>query len=63
MKQAQIKCPHCGTQITVRQTADGVGGGISTDNQSKIFAAADRMFKAMDKHFNEIFDPKLWRDK
>ena len=56
MKQARINCPKCGAHITVRDAAD-----IAPENQRKIFAAADAMFKSLDEHFKKIFDRKLWR--
>lgn len=55
MKQARINCPKCGAHITVRDAAD-----IAPENQRKIFAAADAMFKSLDEHFKKIFDRKLW---
>lgn len=58
MKIAHIKCPHCGEEITVRQVD---GYEVSQENERKIWAAADEMFKAMDTGFRKIFHPSLWR--
>jgi uncharacterized Zn finger protein (UPF0148 family) len=58
MKQARIECPHCGGKITIRKidSAD-----VAPENQAKIWAAADEMFRAIDAGFNKIFHPSLWR--
>lgn len=58
MKQAHIKCPHCGGQITVRQSDSK---DIAPENLEKIWAAADEMFKAMDAGFRKVFNPSLWK--
>jgi hypothetical protein len=55
VKQASIKCPHCGGHIVVRQTDP------PEENVEKIWAAADEAFKAMDAAFHKIFHPSLWR--
>ena len=57
-KQAQIHCPSCGAKITVRQSDST---DLSDEQASKIFAAADEMFKAMDAGFKKIFHPSLWK--
>lgn len=57
VKQAKIKCPHCGGAIIVRQS----GGNIPPDKAEKIWAAADEAFKMMDAAMHKVFHPKLWR--
>lgn len=58
MKIAEIKCPHCGEKIRVRQVDEHT---VSPENERKIWDAADEMFKAMDAGFRKIFNPALWR--
>ena len=54
MKQAKIKCPHCGSGFTVRQVE---GDEIEPERIAAIWAASDEMFKAMDKLFANFFKP------
>lgn len=58
MKQAKIKCPCCGTQITVR--AKDISE-VDPATTAKIWAAADEMFAAMDRGFKKMFHPSLWK--
>ena len=59
MKQARIKCPHCGGNITIRQVegqevpaADAAKIWAASD---KVFEASDSLFKAMDQMFAKVF--------
>lgn len=58
MKQARIKCPHCGEQITVRQTD---ANAIAPENVARIWAMTTEMNRIFDNYFRKIFDPKLWK--
>ena len=58
MKQARIKCPHCGSQFIVRQSETG---DMPPERLGKLWAATDEAFKAMDAAFAKIFHPSLWR--
>lgn len=49
MKQAKIKCPHCGKPITVRQAAP------SASEIEKVWAAMDEMFEMMDAQMRKLF--------
>jgi hypothetical protein len=54
MKQASIKCPHCGSRFTVRQVDVDE---IPPEQVAKMWAAADAGFKAMDEVFRKFFTP------
>ena len=58
MRQAKIECPHCGGSITVRQVQEG---DIPPQQAARIWKAADEAFKAMDRAFQKVLDPRLWR--
>lgn len=56
MRQAKIKCPHCGESITVRQT-DGVRP--MTEAEAKKFDEAwdeiDKMFDGVSSAMTKLF--------
>lgn len=56
MRQAKIKCPHCGSSITVRQ-ADG--NDLEPERVSMIWKASDEMWQAMDRMFDAAFGPLI----
>ena len=68
MKQATIKCPHCGGEFTVRQVGSGGGGtGFEAGQVDKIMKAADEAVKSagnaigsLGEAIGKVFDPKNW---
>lgn len=56
MREAKIKCPHCGETVIVRDAGDA--SALSAEQERKIWAAADAMFAAVEDGFRKI--GKLW---
>jgi len=54
--QAKVKCPHCDKEFTVRQVTRG-------PDLTKLWAAVDDMFKAIDDGFKKAFDHDYWKRK
>lgn len=50
MKQAQIKCPHCGSEFIVRQVEIA-----DPEHVEKVWKAADEAFKAIDAAMDKAF--------
>lgn len=58
MKQAKIKCPHCGKPITVREIKPQI---IAAEKVEQIWAAMDEMFEMMHAQMNKLFDRSKWK--
>lgn len=57
-REAKIKCPHCGAQITVRATD---AKNIALEDAAEIRKAFEEMTRTMDAMFRKVFNPRLWR--
>lgn len=57
MKEAKIKCPHCGAPITVRS----LDGQPNAQEALQFWEAVDEMCESVDRTFKKVFDPKNWK--
>lgn len=56
MKQASVRCPHCGASFTVRQINQN---DLSAEQVSKIWKAFDEVSHTMDKAFAKLRE--VWK--
>lgn len=54
MKEAKIKCPSCGCQITVR-AKESSESSMDQAETKRTWEAVDELFKVVDSTFKKVF--------
>jgi hypothetical protein len=58
MKQAKIKCPHCGGEFTVRQVEAEDGGIMKAADEA--MKSAGNTLGSLGEAIGKVLDPKNW---
>lgn len=56
LREAHVNCPKCGHGFIVRDN-----GGMTKAKADKIWKATEEAFALIDKAFDKLFHPSLWK--